>query len=724
MTKSCLFITVLALMAIAAVQAEVKMPNIFGGNMVLQRGKNIPVWGWASPGEKVSLKFNGQLKETSADESGKWRVMLDPMTAGGPFKMEITGSRVLTFDNIMVGEVWLCSGQSNMQWRVETSLDPEKEIAAAEYPAIRFFTAPNGMNNIPQENVNGVWKVCSPETVPDFSAVAYSFGREIYSSLKIPVGLINSSCGATQIEPWIPVAGFQSVPELKDIAVQSDIKNPESDAHKKLAAEAVNKYEAWLDVTKKSIAANKLLTAPPSFPAELLPYDSNQQPSMLYNAMINPLAPFALRGVIWYQGESNRNDGMLYFYKMLALINGWRKMFDNKDLAFYFVQLAPFDYGSNPQMLAEIWEAQAAALSIPNTGMAVTLDIGEIKNIHPVNKREVGRRLALQALSKTYGQTNIVCDSPLFDSMRVESNKAIITFKNAVELKTRDGKTPDWFEISGADGLFRKADGVIARNTVILSAAGVETPRVVRFAWNQIAEPNLVNEAGLPAAAFRAGKIPETGNLASIIPEAGEFKLVYELNPANPRTAGQGRKIKYTLDKRHEITGEIRRIAYYLELNKSAGSCDYIFVAMDAFTQDINKIGVPDINSGSRFQQKVSHLFVKSNVAGIKNGAFAEGGNIEFWGTNSSPVNSAKIHGADAKVFDFGDKPELSGDYGSMQVHNYAERQTLFAFNNWKSGRDADLGIGNAGPENKDWTFAGNAGKYTGGKLLVMVQTK
>ena len=378
----------LALMAIAvSTQAEVKMPNIFGSNMVLQREKNVPVWGWAEPKEKVTVRFNGQTREATADESGKWQTALDPMPAGGPFKLEVSGTSSLAFDNVMVGEVWLCSGQSNMQMAVKASLEPEKEIAAALYPEIRIIQIPNVMNNLPQNNVNAKWLVCSPETIPGFSAAAYFFGREIYKSLKIPVGLINSSWGGTRIEPWTPPAGFQSVPELKSISNELNLKNPASDAHRKLAGETVKKYEAWLDTTKKSVTADQLLTAPPVFPPELLPYQTVQQPTVLYNAMINPLAPFALRGAIWYQGESNRGEGMLYFNKMQALINGWRTVFNNSDLAFYFVQLAPYNYGNNPQALAEICEAQVAALSIPNTGMAVTMDIGNIKDLHPKNKQ-------------------------------------------------------------------------------------------------------------------------------------------------------------------------------------------------------------------------------------------------------------------------------------------------------------------------------------------------
>ncbi|MCX6984067.1 MAG: hypothetical protein NT118_04850, partial [Lentisphaerae bacterium] len=724
MKKSFVVFAGFVFMAVAmSVQAEVKMSNVFGSNMVLQREKSVPVWGLASPNEKVTVKFNNQSKETAADSSGNWKIALDPMQAGGPFKMEVSGNNTLAFDNILVGEVWICSGQSNMQMSVTSSNDSGKEIAAATYPDIRLFTVTLIKSDFPQSDVKSDWKVCSPETIPGFSAVAYFFGREISKALKVPVGLINTSWGGTRIEPWTPPVGFKSVPELKSIANQVDLRNPASEVHKKLADETVKKFEGWLDSTKKAIAAEQLLAVPPAWPVEIMPYQDQQQPTVLYNAMIHPLVPMAVRGALWYQGESNLGEGMLYFNKMQALINGWRTVFQNKDMAFFFVQLAPYNYGGSPTVLAEIWEAQVAALSIPNTGMAVTLDIGDVKDIHPKNKQDVGHRLALLALNKTYGKKDIVCDSPLFDNMKIDGNKIVITFKNAVELKTRDGKTPDLFEICDESGAFKKADAVIQKNTIILSAAGIEKPLVVRFAWDHLAEPNLVNEAGLPASAFRFGKLPAGGKMARLVPEAKDYKLVYDLNPVNAQMVSP-EKILYQTDKRQEISGEIVKIAYYLELTKADGSTDYVFVSMDPFTKDIGKIGVPDMDSKVKFQQKLSNIFVKSNVAGVKNGTFSEGGNIEFWGTNYGPDNSANIPGASASLFDFGDSPANDGNYGSMQVHNYAEKQTIFAFNHWVAGISADLGIGNSTGPQPDWTFLGNAGKYTSGKLLVLVKTK
>ena len=704
----------LGVLPTAALHADVTMPNIFSSNMVLQREKDVPVWGWASPGEKVSVKFIGRTLETTADASGKWQAKFNPMPAGGPFRMEVSGNRnTLAFDNVLVGEVWLCSGQSNMQWPVKKSLDPEIETAGANHPEIRLFSVPRLMSNLPQSNINAQWQVCSPQTVGEFSATAYFFGREISRNLNVPVGLINASWNSTRICPWTPPTGFQAVPSLRKIA--------------QIVNDKIAKYKPFLNSVNKSAAGK---STQPELISEILPFDNNESPTVLYNAMIHPLVPLAIRGTIWYQGEANRGDGMVYFNRMQALVNGWRSVFRNDNMPFYFVQLAPNDYGKNSEALPEIWEAQTAALSIPNTGMAVTMDIGDIHDIHPRNKQEVGRRLALQALNKTYGQKNIACDSPLFDELIIKGNKAAVIFENAVELKTRDGKAPDWFEICGEDMTYKKADAYIDKNKVVLSSPGIEKICSVRFAWHQLAEPNLINEAGLPASAFRAGRqaasvqSQDQERILNKICEAKGFKPVLELDPTRPLMAGTV-KVVYTSDKRSEINGKINRIAYYLELMKPNGVVEYVFVAMDPFTQDLSKIGIPDLDSQAIFQQKISNMEVISNVPGIKNGTFQEGGNIAFWGTDYGQNSAADIPDSASSIYSYGDAPTNSGDYGSMQIHNYKEKQTLLAYNNWKSGSASDLGIGNApSVRQKDWTYMQNAGKYAGGRLLVLVQTR
>jgi len=304
--------------------------------------------------------------------------------------------------------------------------------------------------------------------------------------------------------------GFQSVPALKNIADDIEVRNPQSKAYSELVDRTIREQRAWLDEFSKGTGR---LAAPPKFPEQLVPYANQQQPTVLYNAMIHPLVPFALKGAIWYQGESNMGEGMLYAEKMKALIQGWRTVFNNPDLGFYYVQLAPFIYGNNhpATALPEIWEAQSSIeKTIPLTGQAVINDlVDNIRDIHPVTKKPVGERLALLALNRTYGKSEIVCASPEFEKMEIQGNTMILHFKNAKLLKTRDGKSPDWFEIAGADGVYQKPSATIDGMTIKLLNPLVLQPVSVRHAWDQSAQPIIQNEAGLPLGAFRAGTIPE-----------------------------------------------------------------------------------------------------------------------------------------------------------------------------------------------------------------------
>jgi sialate O-acetylesterase len=703
--------------------ADVVLPEIFASHMVLQRETQVPVWGTASAGENVSVKFNGQEQTTQADQSGKWNVEFSPMAAGGPFKLEVAGNNTITLDDVLIGEVWLCSGQSNMEWAVRSSDNPQLEISNASHPQIRLFHVKKASNASPQTEMalESSWRACTPESIPNFSAVGYFFGRKLNQDLNVPVGLINSSWGGTRIEPWTPPVGFASVPSLDGIATELVAKTPGTAANIKLAQGAIDNYRKWITQAESALAGNRSITPPSAYPAKLAPYTSHQSPAMLYNAMIHPMVPYAMRGAIWYQGESNRDDRKLYADKMKALIHGWRSIWSNDEMPFYFVQLAPFKYGNQPDALAEIWEAQTEiSQQVAGTGMAVINDIGNVKDIHPRNKQDVGKRLALLALNKTYGKKEIVCDSPTFKELKITDNSITVTFNSGVGLTTRDGQAPTWFEICGADADYKRADAKIVGDTVVLTAAGVAKPFALRFAWDHVAEPNLMNAAGLPAGAFRAGEIP-VPTLSDLIPESKAFKIVYTLDPSNCQASNGGNHVVYTSDKSAEITGEIEKIGYALFLNEK----DYIFVAMDAFTQDLSKIAVPTVSSQAVFQQHVRNLMVKSNVKGIQNGNFAQGGNIEFWSHNYGPANAKNITGASAGKYDFGDQmvPPVLG-YGSMQVHNHNAKQTLFSFNNFKSGKNADLGIGNHAGANPDWTFSANAGQYNSAKMYIMVKTK
>jgi sialate O-acetylesterase len=458
-----------ALMSLLSVslEAAIKLPSIIGSNMVLQRDEPVPVWGWDDAGTKVTVAIGAANVTATADANGKWQVQLPAMLAGGPVTMTITGTDSVTLDNILVGEVWLCSGQSNMEWPVAASNNPQEEIAAADHPKIRHIKISHVPMDTPQDNVaSDGWKVCTPQNVPGFTAVGYFFARYLQKELDVPVGLIGSNWGGTRIEPWTTPCGFKAVPALKDIADNLD-KFPSKDAAGKI---------------------------------------NHQTPLALYNGMIAPLVPYGIRGAIWYQGESNNGEGMLYHEKMKALIAGWRSVWKKPDMPFYFVQLAPFRY-NRPDALPGIWEAQAATLCDPHTGMAVTVDISDVKDIHPRNKQDVGKRLALWALFQLHGKKDLVYSGPLYKSMAVEGNKIRIAFDHAGSgLVSRDGQPLTRFTIAGEDKNFVEAKSEIDGATVVVSSDSVPNPAAVRFGWHEEAEPNLSNKEGLPASPFRTDK--------------------------------------------------------------------------------------------------------------------------------------------------------------------------------------------------------------------------
>lgn len=504
MTKSLppRFLFSLLCLAGAAAHADVSLPAVIGSHMVLQRDQALPVWGWASPGEEVRVALGENKAATKADATGRWRVNLAPMQAGGPFSMTVSGKNTVELTDILVGEVWLGSGQSNMQWTLTQSAGAEQEIAAANHPQIRLFSVPLVPSGTPALDVVSSWKECSPQTAPAFSAVLYFYGREIQQHLNVPVGLINSSWGGTLIQPWTPPEGFASQPELK---AEQELISQQRNAYQQNLLRNVLPLKNWLELAEKNTAAGQEVPDPPMFPNH--PLNSNSAPTGLYNGMIHPLVPFAIRGAIWYQGESNNGQGMRYHAMMKGLIQGWRSVWNQGDFPFYFVQLAPYRYGVKDTSLPEIWEAQTATLSVPNTGMAVINDIGNPTDIHPRNKLDVGKRLALWAKAKTYGAKNITYSGPLYDSMTVELDQIEIKFKYAENgLLSRDGKPLTMFTIAGEDRKFVPAVATISKNAVIVKAASVENPVAVRFAWSQTAEPNLTNKEGLPASAFRTDR--------------------------------------------------------------------------------------------------------------------------------------------------------------------------------------------------------------------------
>lgn len=434
-------LTVILLVTPLSLRAEVKLPAVVGSHMVLQRDKEVPIWGWADPGEEVTVEFADQKKSTRADDKGNWKVALDAMKANAKGqRLLVKGKNTIELTDILIGEVWIGSGQSNMEWSLAQSARPKETIAAANHPTIRLFHVPKVQAKTPQKDLKAEWKICTPESATRFSAVLYHYGVRLQKDLDVPMGLINSSWGGSPIEPWT--------------------------------------------VTDKTSGG-------------------------MYNAMIAPLVPFALRGVIWYQGESNafQKNRMTYRDKMQALIDGWRGHW-GKEMPFYFVQIAPWQPakgGYPPGELEALWEAQVASLKIPHTGMVVTTDlVDNIQDIHPGNKVDVGNRLALWALTKTYGKKDIVYSGPLYKSMKIEGNKIRLSFAHpGGGLKSRDGKALTEFEIAGDDDKFVAAEATIDGDTVVVHARGVDNPTQVRFGWRTTTNPNLMNKEGLPASPFR-----------------------------------------------------------------------------------------------------------------------------------------------------------------------------------------------------------------------------
>ena len=471
--------------------ADVRLPHIFSDNMVLQQDKEIPVWGWAEPAEQIVIQFNNSKVKTKADSDGKWLTRLPPQKAGGPYTMTVKGKNTVTINDVLIGEVWLCSGQSNMEWTIAGALNPQKEIAEANYPLIRQFDIPNKTSGRPRPDVDAAWVACSPQTAGSFTAVGYFFARHIQKELNVPIGLINSSWGGSRIEPWTPLEGFMHVESTNNISER--IKQANID-YRQAVEKNIDLIQSWIIAAEKALAEGKDLPLDPEFPKH--PLDSYSEPTGMYNAMIHPVIPFAIRGALWYQGESNLDDGPLYLDKMKAIINGWRMLWGEGNFPFYYVQLAPFTYGGDKQRLPRIWETQTAALSIPNTGMAVTVDlVDNIKDIHPKNKQDVGKRLALWALVKTYGKSGVVYSGPLYKSVKIDDGKIRVSFDFVGSgLISRDGKPLSDFEIAGSDKNFVPATAQIEDEAVVVSSEIIKEPVAVRFGWNEEAVPNLSNK--------------------------------------------------------------------------------------------------------------------------------------------------------------------------------------------------------------------------------------
>jgi len=501
------FATLLALSASA--HADVKLPTLFSDHMVLQQETAASVWGTAAPDEKVTVKVGDQQATASAGADGKWMVKIGPLKAGGPVEMTVAGKNTITIKDVLVGEVWVCSGQSNMGMTVSGVQDKAREIAEAKHPQIRMFKVPNVALDEPANDVpRGAWTVCSPETVSGFSATAYFFGRDLHEALKQPIGLINTSWGGTRIEPWISPASLEKDPVTKDDFAKF-MSAPVT------SAEVVAEYDKASIKYRQQVAEAKknntpVPARPPVAPAGRVP--GRPAYGRLYNAMIHPLIPYAIRGAIWYQGESNGGEGIKYRTWMPELITDWRNHWNQPgaahDFPFLIVQLP--DNGPKSPAGAEnvgwtlVREAEMQTASkLPNVGTAVTIDTSADGNLHPPEKQPVGHRLALIAENKVYGHKDVVDSGPVFESAKPDGDKLILTFKEVHGGLVAKGDKLVGFYVAGEDRKFHPADATIEGDTVVLHSAEVSKPIAARYSWAQHPDCNLFNKADLPAGPFR-----------------------------------------------------------------------------------------------------------------------------------------------------------------------------------------------------------------------------
>jgi sialate O-acetylesterase len=497
--------------------------TLFSDGMVLQQGMKVPVWGTADDNERVTVQFQNQEVATTA-KHGRWMLRLENLKAGGPFEMTITASNTIRIKNVLVGEVWICSGQSNMEFPVSACANAKEAVADSKNPMIRLFTVPHRTGFVPRHSLKGAWKECEPHTVGDFTAVGYFFGRDLQKALGVPVGLIETSWGGTLCEAWTSRRALEQHPDFKDLATR-DAQPWER------YAQALRKYEQARQRSEDAIAEPEGAKSPTSArrkrasnsgtknakPAPRPPqppvnpaHDPNMA-SSLYNGMLAPLIPYAIRGAIWYQGESNADRAYQYRTLFPNMIRNWREDWAQGDFPFLFVQLAPWrEIVKEPQesAWAELREAQLlTSLHVPHTGMAVITDVGDEKDIHPRQKEPVGARVALAALAIAYGRP-VAYSGPVYESIKVEGGKAILTFKHVGGgLVAKDGPL-NGFAIAGDDRKFTNAQAEIHGSEVIAWSPKISRPVAVRYGWANYPLGNLWNKDGLPASPFRTDDFP------------------------------------------------------------------------------------------------------------------------------------------------------------------------------------------------------------------------
>ena len=457
--------------------------GVFKDHMVLQRETEAVIWGTGVPGKKVSVMgtWDNKVYRVSSDKDGKWQTKMKTPKAGGPYQVHVgDGKKEITLNDVLLGDVWICGGQSNMQWKMRGfGVNHWKEdVQKAKLPMIRLCDVPQVLGLEEQDNVSASWKVCSPNSVMTFSAVGYFFGSRLHKELNVPIGLISTNWGGSSAEAWTSEEVLRKqFPEFKSAFAKYPGQLQEGGA----TYRGKNKPR-WLN---------------------------QRSPSACYNSMIKPLLPFSCRGVIWYQGESNVKAPEQYQTLFPAMIQDWRDRWGQGDLPFYFVQIAPFHYKTNPMSAAFLREAQGMALSLPNTGMVVTMDIGDPTNIHPKVKKPVSERLALLALKHTYGKSELIASGPVYSEQKIKGKKIRLSFTEiGGGLASRDGEPLTHFTIAGSNGKFVPANAEIDGDTIVVQSPQISKPKAVRFGWGSADMPNLMNKEGLPASSFRTDNYP------------------------------------------------------------------------------------------------------------------------------------------------------------------------------------------------------------------------
>ncbi|MBO7654902.1 MAG: hypothetical protein J6U40_08260 [Kiritimatiellae bacterium] len=709
--KKLMMMVTAAMAGVMAGYADVELAMPFNDGMVLQRDRAVPVWGKAAPGEKVKVAFAGKEKETVAGEDGTWRVTLDPMPASKENRtLTVTGANTVTVKDVLVGEVWFASGQSNMECPIWGGGPRYRDgkgammIQSTLRPYIRWAKNPKAWSATPKPLARAIWRDYSPASFDQkngmlLSAVAYYYALELYGALEIPIGIIDSSWGGTNIDAWTPRCGYENHPELEDVA-----KFP---------------------VTQKW--DNSMRRGPVS--------GGNQQPTVLWNGMVDAWTPLAIRGFIWYQGCHNNGEARRYCSKMHALYDGWAKAFQNPDLKLYFVELAP--YGTS---WFELQRSQMRfAAEEKNAALAVTCDAGNIHDIHPNDKEIVAKRLALHALKRDYGFDSIQDNSPTLKGWKLDGNKFVLSFNDAKSLYvySADRSVAPNFEIAGKDNKFVPAkllnvnrDGNVRGAELEIAADAVKEPVRLRYLAKNPYTGTVYSDSSLPLGPFDidtrtnvikriapaklgdAEKIPELAGyrkiLATDIPAVASFESVPPV---------------YAPDKCAEA-GEFTRVAYLLEVEQFDGQVDWAMTAMDAFTKDARELGVPCV-AGRKFQTRVNALTVRSNIDGIKAVTDYDGGNIEFWPCNYGQNCMLEGIGGNSAAYDFNDQANDVNKigYGSMQIHNWKDGQTVWVLNHFNNASTVDVGIGNNEmSENTDWTFMGNGLEYRTRRLTIFVK--